>query len=174
MLCEKPVGRNREVWTGQASRLSLCVLENKQKSVNSRYHNAFGLSVARVWVQFIVSASSVPKRLHGSRVHQSHGCCLIHQHSPRRLWGWSRGPASTNSHARYEWSHWNWESTLVTVFERCSLATCYLASCRCSGEGTFFKLQSFLFGILFVGVTVRANASAEWEPNSKLSVRLLS
>lgn len=47
----KAAGRNRKVWTGQASRLSLCCLTKKKReknSVNSWYNNAFGLSA--VWV----------------------------------------------------------------------------------------------------------------------------
>lgn len=81
-----------------------------------------------------------------------------------------RGERRTRTHARTS------EATgmggecpraLVTTFERCSLATCYLASCRCSGKGTCFKLHSFLFGILLVGVTDRAEASAERETKFK-------
>lgn len=121
--------------------------------MNSRGHNARGVTRgSRVTSAGCGIGVICTKRLRGSR---------IHLRFPRRPSGWGSG------HGFHEHARTNPRTSeatgmggecpraLVTTFEWCSLATCYLASCRCSGKVTCFKLHSFLFGILLVGVTDR-------------------
>lgn len=165
-LCEKPAGRNREVWTGQASRLSLYCDKNKTKNKTKCEQQGPQCAWGYPWVACDKCGLRHRRDQHKAFcVAQGSTCAFRGDRRAEAV-----GTASMNTHARTS------EATgmggecpraLVTTFEWCSLATCYLASCRCSGKVTCFKLHSFLFSILLVGVTDRAEASAERETKFK-------
>lgn len=158
-LCEKPAGRNRKVWTGLASRLSLRCLkancEQLQQCFQVTYTSetlncvhTWHLQAMRRGGVYIITCTAY-RHLQRSRYFKHHtilkfiGTFSGTTLSLKESWVRKRDLMKPTMNT-YAWVNLaELESALVIAFERCSFTTCYLTSCRCWAKAALNCTHSY-------------------------------